>query len=340
MVAGEIIPAVTGKSWKETIRDRIFKPLKMTDSNTSVNEAAAGGNVATPHAHVEDTLKPVRAFSVENLAPAGAINSSASDMAKWVTAQLDGGAIGASGSRLFSQARNREMWSPQTIIPVGQPRSGMEPLRTNFSAYGLGWFLREYRGFSSVQHAGGLPGYVSFVLLIPEKKLGVVVLTNQESGGMLSSVMYRIADRYLGAGDYDWTKVFADQVDAARKAAAESETRQAAARPAASKPSLPLESYAGTYADAWYGDISITWEQSRLVMRFSHTPDLTGDLEHWQYDTFKVRWRDRSLAADAFVTFSLNAEGGIKEATMKPVSPSTDFSFDFQDLTLVPVKKK
>ena len=101
-----------------------------------------------------------------------------------------------------------------------------------------------------------------------------------------------------------------------------------------------MESYAGTYVDAWYGKISISWEQSRLVMRFSHTPALTGDMVHWQYDTFKVRWRDRSLAADAFVTFALNAEGGIKEATMKPVSALTDFSFDFQDLMLVPVKTK
>lgn len=198
MVAGEIIPAVTGKSWKETIRDRIFRPLGMTDSNTSISEDGPDGNVATPHVLVGGILKPIRAITVDNLAPAGAINSSAADMAKWVMAQLDGGAIAGTDSRLFSQARNREMWSPQTIIPVGPPRGALASLRTNFSSYALGWFLREYRGFETVQHTGGVPGYVSQVFLIPEKKLGVVVLTNQESP-MVLAVTYRIVDRYLEA---------------------------------------------------------------------------------------------------------------------------------------------
>ena len=340
MVAGEIIPAVTGKPWNETIRERIFKPLGMADSNTSIHEARPDGDVAAPHSLVEGDLRPIPAFPIDNLAPAGAINSSASDMAKWVMVQLDGGAINGTNSRLFAQARNREMWSPQTILPVGQPQGALAPLRSNFAAYGLGWMLREYRGFKTAEHTGGLPGYVSQVFLIPEKRLGVVVLTNQEAGGMFSAVTYRILDRYLGIEDYDWMKAFADQAEARKKAGAEAEKKLVAARPADSKPSLPVESYAGTYADAWYGDISIAWEQSRLVMRFSHTPGLTGDLEHWQYDTFKVRWRDRSLAADAFVTFALSAEGAIREATMKPVSPLTDFSYDFQDLTLVPVRKK
>ena len=340
MVAGEIIPAVTDKPWKDTIRGRIFKVLGMTDSNTSVNEAGPGGNVATPHVLIEGKLTPIHAAAVDNLAPAGAINSSVSDMAKWAIMQLDGGAIAGTSSRLFSQARNREMWSPQTILPVNQPPAALAPLQTNFAAYGLGWLLREYRGFKSVGHTGGLPGYVSQVFLIPEKKLGVVVLTNQESGGMFSSVTYRIADRYLGVEDHDWTKAFTDQAETRRKAAAEAERKAVASRPVDSKPSLPLENYAGTYADAWYGDISIAWEQSKLVMRFSHTPALQGDMEHWQYDTFKVRWRDRSLAADAFVTFTLNAAGRIREATMEPVSALTDFSFDFQDLMLVPVKTK
>jgi hypothetical protein len=115
---------------------------------------------------------------------------------------------------------------------------------------------------------------------------------------MCLAVTLRIVDRYLGIEDYDWTKVWADQAEAGRSAAAEAERKLAAARPTDSRPSLPLERYAGTYADAWYGNISIAWEQSKLVMRFSHTPGLTGDMEHWQYDTFKVRWRGSE--ADAF----------------------------------------
>ena len=105
-----------------------------------------------------------------------------------------------------------------------------------------------------------------------------------------------------------------------------------------SKPSLPVERYAGTYNDPWYGDVAVTMEEGKLVIRFSATPSLVGDLEHWQYDTFIARWRDRELRADAYVTFALTPEGMIERATMKAVSASTDFSFDFQDLRLTPVR--
>ena len=116
------------------------------------------------------------------------------------------------------------------------------------------------------------------------------------------------------------------------------EQKAASARDVASKPSLPLAGYARTYRDAWYGDIAIAEEGGKLVMRFTKTPSLVGDLEHWQYDTFVVRWRDRELRADAFVTFALNPDGTIDQAKMQAVSPSTDFSFDFQDLLLRPIK--
>ena len=240
--------------------------------------------------------------------------------------------------RLFSEKQSKEMWSAQTILPISDPPPALAPLRTDFAAYGLGWGLREYRGHKFVGHTGGVPGYVTQVSLIPDMKLGVVVLTNQESGAMFDSVTYRILDEFIGASGTDWLKGFQERVQRARAIAAEAQKKQGAERAANSKPSLPLEKYAGAYSDAWYGDISITLEQGRLVMRFSHTLALTGDLDHWQYDTFKARWRDRSLGADAFVTFSLNPDGSIHEIRMVPVSPLTDFSYDFQDLLIVPAK--
>ncbi len=107
----------------------------------------------------------------------------------------------------------------------------------------------------------------------------------------------------------------------------------------ASHPSLPLAKYTGTYRDAWYGDVTITDNRGGLVMQFSHTPLLTGALQHWQHDTFVVRWTDRELRADAYVTFALNPDGSIDQVKMKAVSPETDFSFDFQDLLLRPVAR-
>jgi hypothetical protein len=115
--------------------------------------------------------------------------------------------------------------------------------------------------------------------------------------------------------------------------------QSAAARDAASRPSRPLPVYAGIYRDAWYGDVEIASRGDGLMIRFTKTPALAGRLEHWQQDTFVAKWDDRELRADAFVTFALNPDGSVAEARMRAVSPETDFSFDFQDLKLEPVRK-
>jgi CubicO group peptidase (beta-lactamase class C family) len=334
MIAGQIVAAVSGKSWDEVIKERIFAPLGMTTSNTSVAGLLASKDAATPHAKVDGRLQPVAPMALENVGPAGAINSSVAEMAKWLIAQLNHGQIGE--GRLFSELRSREMWSAQTITPLGDPPPHLIGLRANFSAYGLGWGLTEYRGFKTVSHTGGLLGFVSRVTLVPDFNLGVVVLTNQQSGGAFQSMTYRVLDHYMDAPSTDWIAAFKKSEEMGQASAAEFEKRQASSRATDSKPSLPNAKYAGRYTDAWYGDVTISLEGDKLVMRFGHTPLLVGDLEHWQFDTFVARWRDRSLEADAFVTFALKADGGIEQMKMRPVSPRTDFSFDFQDLLFTP----
>lgn len=339
LVAGQIIPAVSGTQWQDFIKERIFTAVGMTDSNTSIASFRPGVDFAAPHSKVEGVLQAIPAANVDNTAPAGAINSSVADMAKWMIVQINGGRISADPERLlFKLSTGREMWSAQTILPVGEPPPGMDALRTNFAAYGLGWGLSEYRGHKQVGHTGGLPGYLSKVAMIPDLTLGVVVLTNQEAGGAMSAICNRVLDAYLGVPPQDWNKTYSTLAERQRAQAAAVEKNRDAKRATESKPSLALEKYAGKYADAWYGEITIAKEASGLVMRFSHSPALTGDLSHWQYDTFKARWRDRSLAADAFVTFSLNPDGSIDQIKMVPVSPLTDFSYDFQDLLITPVK--
>jgi hypothetical protein len=172
--------------------------------------------------------------------------------------------------------------------------------------------------------------------MIPDERLGIAVLTNQESEAAFEAIAFRIADHYLEAPATDWIDTYQRVMTRLKSATGATDSKTASARNTASKPSLPLARYAGTYSDGWYGDITIAQEGEKLVMRFSHTPDLVGDMEHWQYDTFAVRWRNRELRADAFVTFALTPEGSIDSAKMKAMSPSTDFSYDFQDLLLKP----
>ena len=258
-------------------------------------------------------------------------------MAKWLRVQLSGGTL-PDGTRLFSPATARQLTSIVTPIPIGDPPPELPSLRMNFHGYALGFDIRDYRGHKVVMHTGGLPGYVSRVVMIPDLNVGVAVLTNQESGEAFDSIAFHLLDYYPRRARRRLDRRLPPRCTRAWKPASR-RRRHAAPRAAdaASKPSLPLAKYAGTYRDAWYGDVVIAEEAGRLVMRFSHTPALVGELEHWQHDTFVARWRDRELRADAYVTFALNPDGTIDQARMRAVSPSTDFSFDFQDLLLKPV---
>jgi len=343
LAAGEIIPAVTGKSWANFLKERIFTPLGMTSSNTSVREFLPGGNVVTPHVLVDGKLQPVSYMNIKNAAPAGAINSCVSDMAKWLIVQLDSGLVrhpSNGKSRLFSSAQTKEMWSAETIIPIGDYPSPISSLKPNFSAYGLGWGLTDYHGYKLVSHGGVLLGMVSRVTMVPAQKLGIVVLTNQEASEACQAISYYILDHYLGLSSTDWISKFKEVERLREERIAKIEKAHKTARVKNTNPSLDLSKYTGKYIDKWYGQMSIEPKGKKLVMRFSHSPYLVGDMEHWHYDTFVVRWHDRSLKADAYVTFSLNYEGCIKQVKMIPVSPQTDFSFDFQDLVFKPVNEK
>jgi len=336
LVAGEVIEATSGQSWEDFVSSRILAKVGMTGSNVRHSAAAARGNIAAPHAPIDGVVKPIAPFDSDNTNPAGGINSSAEDMAKWLRVQLSGGKL-ADGSRLFWAETARQLAAIVTPVPIADPPPEVAPLAANFRGYALGLDIRDYRGHKLVAHTGGLPGYVSRVAMVPDAQVGVVVLTNQESTFAFESIALRILDHYLAAPAFDWIDGFAKlraRMDAAEK---ERAARAIAAR-AGDKPSLPLARYAGQYRDGWYGDIAIAEQNGKLTMRFSHTPLLIGDLEPWQHDTFIVRWRDRELRADAFVTFALNPDGTIDQVKMKAVSPETDFSYDFQDLLLKPVR--
>jgi len=335
-VAGEVIEAVSGLTWEDFVQRRILDVIGMTTSNVRHSDAEKGGNVATTHARVNGKVQVVKPFASDNTNPAGGINSNAVDMAKWMIVQLDSGRISET-KRLFSARTATLLWSMVVPLPTAPPPPEAAPLRSNFNGYALGFGVRDYRGVKMVTHTGGLPGYVSRVTMLPEHKLGICVLTNQESGAAFNAITYYVLDRYLKAPKHDWLSAFkaiAARTDSTERAA---EKAALASRDTTSKPPLPLAKYVGTYRDAWYGDVSISLEDEKLLIRFTKTPALIGDLEHWQYDTFIARWHDRELRADAYVTFALNPDGTIEQVKMKAVSPATDFSFDFQDLLLKPV---
>jgi hypothetical protein len=332
-----VIPAVTGKSWDDFIHERIFTPLGMTDSVTGTAAVLASRNHVSPHAKVENQVVAVNWQGMDNAGPAGAISASVSDLSKWMLLQLNRGKT-ADGKELFSEVRSREMWTPTTIVPISDPPKPLAALKPYFACYGLGWFLRDYHGRKLVYHTGGLTGLVSKTLLVPEENLGIVVLTNQEQGGAFEAIIYHVLDAYLNLPKTDWISAFHEAREIREKEAAETETKAALLRVASSQPSLEMSKYAGDFQDAWYGKSSIELEQGGLVMRFSNTPSMVGDLKHWQHDTFVVHWRDQTIP-DAYLWFSLRPDGTIENAKMQAVSELADFSFDYQDLFLIAVPK-
>ncbi|MDI6698807.1 MAG: serine hydrolase [Candidatus Saccharicenans sp.] len=339
VVAGELLERVSGMRWEDFVREKIQKKVGMEWSNTSCALVEREENVAWPHVPLEGKVVPVRTlYLTENVNPAGGINSCAEDMARWMLVLLNNGKL-ADGSQLVSERVMNAITSIVTPIPVSKPAPELAPAAVNFNGYGLGLRIRDYRRYKVLTHTGGLEGYVSQVWLMPEIGLGVTVLTNQESTAAFAALTNQIVDYYLKAPKFDWVEAYARFSERNARRSKEELDKIYASRKKDTRPSLPLQEYAGLYGDAWYGEVEIREEGGRLTIRFKHSPELYGQLEHWHYDTFVARWFDRELRADAFVTFNLDQEGKVGEVKMLPFSSDVDFSYDYQDLLLKPVLK-
>lgn len=344
LVAGEVIEAVSGQTWEQFIAARILQPVGMTHATPSyptdlVTSSAGRANVSGTHALVDGTLQAVAPDTSTNTNPAGGIHASAEDMGRWLQTLLARGRL-PSGERLFSAAVARELTTLVTPIPIRDPDPVFGELRPNFRGYALGLGVLDYRGRKVITHTGGLPGFVSRVLCVPEADFGVAVLTNQESRSGVDAIVYHLLDHVLGAREKDWFVTFEQEAQRQTMTFAEAEAKAAGARGRESAPSLPIAQYAGTYRDRWYGDVVIEQAGDRLRIRFAPTPDLQGQLEHWQHDTFVARWDKRELRADAFVTFALTPAGKVKAIEMAAASPAVDFSFDFHHLDLRPLPRR
>lgn len=340
VVAGQVVAAVTGKPWEDFIRERILAPLAMNETRiTSAGLDPATMNIAVPHSkgwRHTGTLKPFPPTMDAVWAAAAGIKSNVTDLAKWVTLQLAGGKL-PSGAALFSEEQANEMWSAQIPIGISDPVPALKATKPQFAAYGMGWSLRDYQGRKIVTHTGGLPGMGSLTLLVPQEKLGILVLTNQEERGAFNSIGYHILDHYFGLPDTDWISAYADSTAEGRKKANEKEAKAFAARIPNTQPALPLASYAKTYRDSWYGEASVEMKDQGLYLRFAGTPAMHGPLEHFHLDTFVVRWQDPTIP-DAYVQFAHEIDGSVSGFRMSAISGLASLSFDYKDLQFVAEK--
>ena len=341
IVAGKDVEKITGKPWSNVIQSNLFNGLGMHNSFASFSQLGdKQKDIATPHVFIEKELIAAKSHYLEGFSSAGSVVSSANDMSQWIKTLLNSGKLTSEKTTLFkllyTSEQARKMWQPQTLRIVTEVAT--EHDKTHFSAYGLGWFLNDFHGVKLVHHSGSMQGMMSKVALIPEKNLGVVILSNQESRAALNAIYREIFEAYLGLAEKDWVEYYYQQENRILKQEKKRLNKIESHLAELSSPPLALEKYAQTYVDKWYGEIKVQLKNNKLLMQFSNTPALKGELIHYKDNTFIVRWYDRKLEADAFVSFVVTPEGYISYATMEAVSYLTDFSFDFQDLKLKPLK--
>lgn len=338
IIAGEVVARVTGSSWSEFTEQRIMQPLGMTRSVASFERLIDTSNIIAAHAMVEGDLKVIDRYKLPFAAAAGGIYTSIHDLSKWLVMLLNEGKYGDNlQNRLLTESIIQEQWSPQTILP----NRVNSPFNTHFTAYGLGWFLSDVKGYKEVTHTGGLPGMVTQVTMLPELELGIIVLTNQQSGHAFRSITNTIKQAYLSMEPKDWIAHFKQQEAksvADAKIITDQTWKEINAKLKDKKTKINLDTYTGNFEDKWFGQIEVYKKKNKLYLRSMRSPKLNGEMLFYKDNTFVVKWTDRSMDADAFVMYNQDKNGNLNGITMKAVSPLTDFSYDFHDLSFSKVQ--
>lgn len=310
VAAGQVVAKVSGRSWDDFVRERLFTPLGMNTASTTIRGLEGVADLARPHAEVNDTVRAVAWRNIDNAGAAGSINANAVEMAQWVRLQLARGSYG--GTPLISPRLVDEMHQAHTVIRVDSAARASNPY-THLQAYGLGWFLQDHRGRLMVHHGGNVDGFTALVGMIPEEQIGVVLLTNMNGTGITTPLMLRIFDLHLKAPAKDWSAEALQRLEADRGRARAAQARAEGQRVAGTRPSLPLAAYAGTYTDSLYGDVVVKEEGGTLQLAFG--PNWRGSLEHYHFDSFRVRF-DTPVLPPVPVTFRIGANGKVEQVQL------------------------
>lgn len=345
VVAGEVISAVSGMAWEDFVQSRVIAPLGMGDT-VPLTSRADPARSALPHGRIGPPLRYQGDMTLleesiagiwnwDSAGAAGGFAASARDWTQWMKTQLAQG-VAPDGTRLWSEATAREMWRPNIISGSSPGPTAELPGRAIAATYAMGWAVQDYRGERLVTHGGGSPGGISATVLIPGRETGFAIFSNAEESYLLRALRSGIADLVMAQDRdfvaFDWIadgrQLLAASTERSLAAAVQIDAKQAAGAP----PALPLQDYAGSWRDPWYGDIVISVRDGGLWLDFTRSNALKGPLEPYDAETFRTRFPDRR-EEDVFITFQID-DGHAATATMKGVSPDIDFSYDYQDLRL------
>ena len=320
-IAGEAAAVVAGTSWEQLITDRLLLPLGMTRTTADFANVAALGNVAVGHGMYSGVQRPVPHGNISRIttAPAGAVQSSAADLARWMLFQLGDGTW--EGRRVLSADALIEMHVPHILA---RTTAGFRTARQvrHFAGYGMGWQVFDFRGQLMLWHSGNGSGQVAYLVMLPDHRLGVAVLVNSWKAGVQlnAALASRILDHYLGAPERDYVAEWGASYTAVEQRRQEAEQALTAARRQGTRPALQLTQYTGRYRD----QLGLTWKVALEAdtLTLQHEDGESATLMHWHNDTFRVRWRNVLRADDAervlFVMFPVSARGTADILTMDP----------------------
>lgn len=280
VTAGELIPRVINKTWEETVKDSILLPLKMNRTLMLAEELNNASNSAFPHTKIDNNLVEIPIANINNLAPAGSMSSSAKDMTNWLLAQVNNGKI--DGEQILSATSIRAIRRPSSIRGV-DPRDNKE---THFYLYAMGLAINDRDGKLVYSHTGGVDGFLSSVMVIPEEKIGIVVLTNTDQNNFYQNLTDEIRDAFLGLPYQDYSKTSLEYFKQEKLEEAKRIDSLKKVVSLKSSPGLPLKKYSGKYFNEVYGEIEIKLEKNKLNIYFSNHPKLIGRLEHIKNDTY------------------------------------------------------
>jgi CubicO group peptidase (beta-lactamase class C family) len=337
MVAGEVIARVSGMSYEAFVQKRILEPLQLNNTYSSMAAMKDKSNLAMPHIEESGVLKAISPFEDMVNGAAGGILSNANDMATWMLLHLNKGKYGNDlQKQLFKEGSQNEMWKIHTVEEVNRdPR-----YNSHFRGYGLGFDLTDVKGYLKVSHTGALTGMLSAVTMIPDINLGVVVLTNTENGGSaMMAISKTIIDRYIGLNNFDWVKYYSNYLSKKDSTADEVIKKTWATVNAAKNTKINNEDYIGVYQDPWFGKVEVFEKDKQLWFKSYRSLKLIGPMFFYKANTFAIKWKDREDDCDALAIFSLDEEGKAQGIKMKGISPSIDFSYDFQDLNFQRLKQ-
>jgi CubicO group peptidase (beta-lactamase class C family) len=331
LAAGELIKTVSVMDWEVFIKSRILSKLEMNETISKFSDFKYQQDVSSGHSRVLGKVVIDQKFFDQAVGdagnPAGGIASNAVDMSKWLIAQLDSGK-GLNGQQIFHSKAINELWSIVTPTPIYKPPVAILPTALNFSGYALGVKEYNYGKYKIVGHGGKLDGFVSQVVMVPELKLGIAVLTNQESTGAYWAIIYHLLDFYMHHPRFDWIKGYKTLMDSSlAKSTAE---RASIMISSTEKNFIPLadDKIIGKYSDAFYGDAIISKVGSKLQLQFSQTAEFVADLIPFQYQSYLAKFHNTTLRADSYLSLSIGPDGKVDQFKLKMMDPDSDINFE------------